>query len=161
MGKAGFCLITVEGVELVRRNNIEFPTHVVGLFPCSGESDVLLDDKFLSCEIWQKGLLNIMYYYTYKVTHVQELLLVDLSVRNAMELPMEHFVNRRSPFLPSRLCQYTKLQDMDNGNSIRKCTSTASFCKGNCVVQVDGIIYYRPLVVREGGSCESHYMYRQ
>ncbi|GIX88222.1 hypothetical protein CEXT_785331 [Caerostris extrusa] len=41
MGKAGFCLITVEGVELVRRNNIEFPTHVVGLFP--------VPEKVMSC----------------------------------------------------------------------------------------------------------------
>ncbi|GIY01217.1 hypothetical protein CEXT_440261 [Caerostris extrusa] len=71
------------------------------------------------------------------------------------------FCGPASPISPPRLCQYTKLLDKGNGKSFRKCTSTDSFCKGNCVVRVDGIVYCRTIVFRAGGSSGFRYLYRQ
>ena len=44
---------------------------------------------------------------------------------------MEHFMNRRSPYLSPKLFQYTKLQKMVDRKSILTCTSTASFSVSN------------------------------
>ncbi|GIY45392.1 uncharacterized protein CEXT_561501 [Caerostris extrusa] len=114
-----------------------------------------------------KILRNILHCYSYKITHVQDLHTTDLPVRHAFALKFLTFVevdNRwpcllTRPISLSRLCQYTKLQDMGNGKSIRNWTSTASFCKGHCVVLVDGIVYSRTIVFRGCRSCGSCYLY--
>ncbi|GIX67825.1 hypothetical protein CEXT_83391 [Caerostris extrusa] len=68
---------------------------------------------------------------------------------------MEHFVDKcafNTPFFVQGFVKKKKkLQDMGNGKSIRKCSSTASFCEGNSVVRVNGIVYCMTIVFQEVG----------
>ncbi|GBM91894.1 hypothetical protein AVEN_112922-1 [Araneus ventricosus] len=63
-------------------------------------------------------------------------------------MSMEHFLDRRSPFLSPRFCQYSKLKNMGKRESVPNATISSSFSKGHCVVRVYGSIYHFSFLFR-------------
>ncbi|GBM04965.1 hypothetical protein AVEN_126110-1 [Araneus ventricosus] len=100
----------------------------------------------------RKFLQNMLQCYAFKFTHVQELVPAVLPKREAFALPfLARMADRRSPFPSPRFCQYSKLQNMGNRESVPKATIASSFSKGHYMVRVYGSIYRWPFLFR--GYC--------
>ncbi|GIY81330.1 uncharacterized protein CEXT_361561 [Caerostris extrusa] len=101
-------------------------------------------------EIWQREEINCFYAISCtvihtKITHVQELLPADLPVRHTFALEflarMEMDNDGQWNILWTDEAQFS-FQDFVN----------TQFCKGNCGVQVDDIVYCRAIFFEEVSS---------
>ena len=70
---------------------------------------------------------------------------ISRSQRSGQWMVMEHFVDRWITFLPLRVSQHAKLQDMGKRKVNRNCITINAFTKGNCVMRVHSIMYGRAI----------------